>query len=249
MKKYSLLFLFLMLQSLLISCSNSQKFAIEKGKVGHLTTKTTIKELSEIFKNDSIVSNLSEGALGDNYFQDDDEYLIYNKDGKHLLTIVPKEQLDSTSTIKSIQIFDDRFKTTTGLNIRTSFSDIRANNTIDKIESSFYSATLFIDELNATIAIDKEELGLKTFKAKQKTFQDVINFNNKLNAQLIQLKSYIDQANPKVTNGAKERFEDLMKDWQVYKNERDTIINTEMQTYNSLFKTLAIPALILEQKQ
>ena len=67
-----------MLLSLLISCSNSQKFAIEKGKVGHLTTKTTIKELSEIFKNDSIVSNLSEGALGDNYFQDDDEYLIYN---------------------------------------------------------------------------------------------------------------------------------------------------------------------------
>jgi len=86
-------------------------------------------------------------------------------------------------------------------------------------------------------------------QAKQKTFQDVINFNNKLNAQLIQLKSYIDQANPKVTNGAKERFNDLMNDWQVYKNERDTIINTEMQAYNSLFKTLAIPALILDEKQ
>ena len=86
-------------------------------------------------------------------------------------------------------------------------------------------------------------------QAKQKTFQDVINFNNKLNAQLIQLKSYVDQANPKVTSGAKERFNDLMKDWQVYKNERDTIINTEMKSYNSLFKTLAIPALILEEKQ
>jgi len=85
-------------------------------------------------------------------------------------------------------------------------------------------------------------------QAKQKTFQDVINFNNKLNAQLIQLKSYIDQANPKVTNGAKERFNDLMNDWQVYKNERDTIINTEMKAYNSLFKTLAIPALILDEK-
>ncbi len=183
MKKYSLLFLFLMLLSLLISCSNSQKFAIEKGKVGHLTTKTTIKELSEIFKNDSIVSNLSEGALGDNYFQDDDEYLIYNKEGKHLLTIVPKEQLDSTSTIKSIQIFDDRFKTTTGLNIRTSFSEIRANNTIDKIESSFYSATLFIDELNATIAIDKEELGLKTFSNQKVTVEQI--------PDLAKIKSFI----------------------------------------------------------
>ena len=124
--------------------------------MGYLNSTTLINELPDIFKNDSIVSNLSEGALGDNYFQDDDEYLIYSKNGKHLLTIVPKEQLDSTSTIKSIQIFDDRFQTTTGLNIRTSFSDLRANNTIDKIESSFYSATLFIDELNATIAIDKD---------------------------------------------------------------------------------------------
>ena len=40
-----------------------------------------------------------------------------------------------------------------------------------------------------------------------------------------------------------------MKDWQVYKNERITIINTEMKAYNDLFKALAIPALILEEKQ
>ncbi|MCK8520448.1 glycosyl hydrolase [Aquimarina sp. D1M17] len=83
---------------------------------------------------------------------------------------------------------------------------------------------------------------------KQKTFQDVINFNNKLNAQLIQLLNYIDQADPKVTQGAKERFDDLMKDWQVYKNERDAIINTEMKAYNDLYKSLNIPALIIEKK-
>jgi len=117
------------------------------------------------------------------YLKIDDEYLIYNKNGKHLLTIVPKEQLDSTSTIKSIQIFDDRFKTTTGLNIRTSFSDVRANNTIDKIESSFYSATLFIDELNATIAIDKEELGLKAFSNQKVTIEQI--------PDLAKMKSFI----------------------------------------------------------
>jgi hypothetical protein len=151
--------------------------------VGYLNSTTLINELPDIFKNDSIVSNLSEGALGDNYFQDDDEYLIYSKNGKHLLTIVPKEQLDSTSTIKSIQIFDDRFQTTTGLNIRTSFSDLRANNAIDKIESSFYSATLFIDELNATIAIDKEELGLKAFSNQKVTIEQI--------PDLAKMKSFI----------------------------------------------------------
>ncbi len=82
---------------------------------------------------------------------------------------------------------------------------------------------------------------------KQKTFQDVINFNNKLNSQLIQLSSYIDQADPKVTRGAKERFQDLMQDWQVYKNERDAIIYTEMKAYNHLYKSLNIPALILDK--
>nr|WP_299438915.1 glycosyl hydrolase [uncultured Aquimarina sp.] len=80
---------------------------------------------------------------------------------------------------------------------------------------------------------------------KQKTFQDVINFNNKLNAQLIQLLHYIDQADPKVTKGAKERFNDLMNDWKVYKDERDAIINTEMKAYNNLYKSLDIPALII----
>lgn len=157
----------------IIGCSDVGKFKIQKGKVGHLTTKTTIQELTHIFKNDSIVKNLSEGALGDNYFQDDDEYLIYNKLGKHLLTIVPKEQLDTTSTIKSIQVFDDRFKTKTGLTIRTTFSDIRANNNINKIESSFSSATLFIDELNVTIAIDKQELGLKAFSNQKVTLEQI----------------------------------------------------------------------------
>ena len=173
MKTYIYNSLVLLLLLSIFSCSDSEKFDIEKGKVGHLTTKTTIKELSEIFKNDSIVSNLSEGALGDNYFQDDDEYLIYNKLGKHLLTIVPKEQLDTTSTIKSIQVFDDRFKTKTGLTIRTTFSDIRANNNINKIESSFSSATLFIDELNVTIAIDKQELGLKGFSNQKVTLEQI----------------------------------------------------------------------------
>jgi hypothetical protein len=158
---------------LIMSCSDSAKFRIKKGQVGHLTPKTTIHDLKEIFKNDSIVSNLSEGSLGDNYFQDDDEYLIFEKGGKHLLTVVPKEQLDSSSTIKSIQIFDKRFKTESGINITSTFLDLNANSNIDKVESTFSSATLFIDDLNATISIDKEELGLKAFSNQQVTKEQI----------------------------------------------------------------------------
>ncbi|NRA94540.1 MAG: glycosyl hydrolase, partial [Psychroserpens sp.] len=83
-------------------------------------------------------------------------------------------------------------------------------------------------------------------QGKQKTFQDVINFNNRLNTQLLILMGYIDQADPKVTKGAKERFTDLMSDWKVYQTERDAIIATEMKAYNELYKSLDIPAIILE---
>jgi len=118
-------------------------------------------------------------------------------------------------------------------------------------------AKLLKDNENAKSLVEKGETLKKRInnweenliQAKQKTFQDILNFNNKLNAQLIHLKNYIDQADPKITNGAKERFNDLMKDWKVYKKEHDAIINTEMNAYNALYKSLNIPALIINDKK
>lgn len=155
-----------------IQCGNN-KFEVSKAKVGEITAETTVKELDFIFKKDSIVKVLSEGAKGDNYFQDDDEYKIYEKGGKHLLTIVPKEQLDSTSTIKNIQIFDERFKTEKGLNVNSTFGEINSKNKINNIETSFSSATIFIDELNATFTIDKEEMGLKEFTSQKISLEQI----------------------------------------------------------------------------
>lgn len=172
----------IMVSLLIISCSNNNKFKIEKGRVGLIDQTTTVKDLKEIFKNDSIVSNLSEGALGDNYFQDDDEYLIYEKGGKHLLTIVPQEQLDSTSTIKSIQIHDPRFKTNEGINLNSNFSEINSSNNL-RPESTLQSVTLFLDELNATIAIDKQELGLRDYSTQKVSLEQI--------PDLAKMKSFI----------------------------------------------------------
>ncbi len=152
---------------LLTQCGHGGKFDLAKGKVGVLDTSTTIQELQTIFKNDSLVVRLSEGAMGSNYFQDDDEYHVYEKGGAPLLVIVPKEPLDSTSTIKSIEILDPRFSTKSGLTRQSDFQEINAKNKINKVETSFLSATLFIDELNITVAIDKEELGLKSFSTQK----------------------------------------------------------------------------------
>ena len=115
-------------------------------------------------------------------------------------------------------------------------------------------ATLLKDTENAKVLLAKGKELVKRITSweenliqpKQKTFQDVINFNNKLNAQLIQLKMYIDQDDPTVTLGAKERFNDLMKDWNTYKDEKNAIITSEMKSYNQLFESLKIPALIIK---
>jgi photosystem II stability/assembly factor-like uncharacterized protein len=80
---------------------------------------------------------------------------------------------------------------------------------------------------------------------KQKTFQDVINFNNKLSAQLMHLKGYVDTAEPKVTQGAQERLKDLMAEWRIFENERSAIVKDEMEDYNKTYAELGLPALIL----
>ena len=89
----------------------------------------------------------------------------------------------------------------------------------------------------------------KLIQPKQKTFQDVINFNNQLNADLLHLKGFIDVPEPKVTTGAKERLRDLLAVWDGFRKEKETIIGKEMSDYNTLFKALELPALLLNENE
>jgi BNR/Asp-box repeat. len=87
----------------------------------------------------------------------------------------------------------------------------------------------------------------KLIQPNQKTFQDVINFRNQLNAEFMNLKDFVDVAEPKVTNGAKERLRDLLAQWKTYEDEKDAIVNDGMKAYNDMFKSLEIPAIIISE--
>jgi len=63
----------------------------------------------------------------------------------------------------------------------------------------------------------------------------------------LHLKGFVDVAEPKVTSGAKERLNDLLADWNKFKQEKNAIINSEMSDYNTLFKSLNLPALLLDE--
>ncbi|MCF6349093.1 MAG: hypothetical protein L3J20_12475 [Flavobacteriaceae bacterium] len=149
-----------LLTTLMIQCKKENNYLLAKEQVGKITSTTEVYELKSIFEKDSLVSHLGEGDFADSSY---DEYLVYTKDGGHIFTIIPKEQQDSTSTIESIQVFGKKYKTIKGLGLSSTFKDISGNYTVDKVESTFNNAVLFVDELNATITITKKELGVNDF--------------------------------------------------------------------------------------
>ena len=78
-----------------------------------------------------------------------------------------------------------------------------------------------------------------------KTFQDVINYPNRLNAELMNLKSRVDGPVPVVTAGARDRLRELTQDWRRYRQLLDRIIAEDITAYNALYRELELPALIV----
>ncbi len=97
----------------LASCAKKEDpFLIQKDQIGKLHKEITVQQLDSIYANDSLVKRIGEG----DYVQaGDDKYLIYEKGGKQLLTLTPRQQHDKNEKIKTIQIHDDRFKTAKGI--------------------------------------------------------------------------------------------------------------------------------------
>lgn len=160
---------------LFVQCAGENEFLVEKGKVGVLNKQTQIIDLEALFVNDSIVSNITNNDEDGNqmFSAKNDEYLVFTKDGKKMLEIVPEVASDSSSNIKSIQIYDSRFQTEKGLSLLSTFREINENYMVNNIETTLTSATLFIDELNATVAIDKKELGLNPFSRDEITLDQI----------------------------------------------------------------------------
>ena len=108
------------------------------------------------------------------------------------------------------------------------------------------AAETLLDTAKALVQkIEKWENQL--IQPKQETFQDVINFQNQLNTQMMSLKSFIDVADPRVTAGAKDRFNDLKAEWDGYADRKTQLIDVELKAFNDLYRELDLPAVILEE--
>jgi hypothetical protein len=146
---------FIIFAVLLMSCGrDSDPFLIDTNRVGSLTKEIRINQLDSVFKEDSIVRNVSKSQ----FLNVANNIEIFDHNGSPLLILEPIQQFDSTSTIGYIQILDPKFQTAKGLNIQSTFGDVVEKYTISRIENTLNSAVIFIDELNLYLTIDKKEL-------------------------------------------------------------------------------------------
>lgn len=81
----------------------------------------------------------------------------------------------------------------------------------------------------------------------QKTFQDVINYPNQLNAELADLRQRVDTHEPQLTAGAHERLADIKKAWQMQKGSLSVLLNQDVAAFNRSYMEKQLPTIIVPQ--
>ena len=153
----NIIFALLICTLLLSSCAKEaapDPFLISKNHIGLLTDSTQVKDLETIFSNDSVVRYIA----GDEFTGSVNTIEVFEKSGKKLLDLSPKEALDSTSVISSVRIIDDRYKTEKKISTLSTFKDIEDTYKISKIDNLINVIVVSVNEINASFTIDKKEL-------------------------------------------------------------------------------------------
>lgn len=149
------IFTLCLLSIVFTSCKKEvNPFLISKNNIGLLTDSTQVKDIEAIYANDSVVKRID----GDEFTGSINDIEIYDKTGKQLLILSPNQALDSTATINTIKVVDQRYKTDKGLNTASTFADIKNNYTISSIQNTLRNVVVFVNEINGFFTIDKMEL-------------------------------------------------------------------------------------------
>lgn len=129
-------------------------FLIKEGAIGKLSSETRVKQLDSIFAMDSIVKT----SASPNALETQGEVEIYEKGGKRLLFLSPKDYNDPNSTISDVLIYDVRYKTEKGLTADNTFKDFKDNYKIKHIERIINGAMIFFEDTDIYLTIDAKYL-------------------------------------------------------------------------------------------
>jgi len=139
---------------LFASCEKEKDtaFLITKNAIGKLDKISLARDIEVIYENDSIVKDSTIVNSSNN----SKKLKIFEKGGKHLLTLTPSS--DSIPTIENIRIEDSRFTTEKGVGLGSTFKDIRDNYTIRKIITSMNNVVILLKDSDVYFTISKEQL-------------------------------------------------------------------------------------------
>ncbi len=85
----------------------------------------------------------------------------------------------------------------------------------------------------------------KLIQPKSQSYDDVINFVNKLSANIIFVHGEVNSNLPYVTNGQKARYEELHAAWLLHKQEMDQLLKVDVAEFNALCRQLMIDHVLL----
>jgi len=137
-----------------IQCETEKdtSFLITNNSIGKLNKESLVRDIEIIFEQDSIVKDTTRLLSG----YGAKKIKVFEKGGNHLLTLTPT--VDSIPTIENIRIYDERFQTEKGININSTFKEIKEKYSISKILTSFNNVVVILKNTDVYFTIDKKEL-------------------------------------------------------------------------------------------
>lgn len=126
-------------------------FDISQGRVGKLLREHTFSQLDSIYATDSLVRDTTRLKLGL-----DGKVEVYEKGGKHLLTLSPAG--DSLGRIGNIHIRDARYITDKGISLNSTFGEVKAQYEVRKVITSLNNILVLPKGSDAYFTISREEL-------------------------------------------------------------------------------------------
>ena len=97
-----------------------------------------------------------------------------------------------------------------------------------------------IDEMGEQIMKEVGKVEDELISPKQKTFQDIINFRNKLDGQLFNLMQTIDGNSPPLTDGESTFYQELQEQWNGLQKSVDNILTEDVKGFNDLLREKGI---------
>ena len=166
-------------------------------------------------------------------------YGDYTKTSDFIIMPDPRKSISQDDYNKKYQLLRNIHDDVESIyNSLQKMQDVRSqlNDLQNRLSSDFNSIKNLSNETVELIDLTESKL----ISPKQKTFQDVINFRNQLDAQFLDLLNTVNGNIPPLTNGELQRFDDLHLTWMEIKKSYDKVLEN-VKSINTMIIENSVP--------